>query len=107
LLSAAAVAPQGLRRMRTPDDIALKDQYLDLRGLARYSALSVGTLRAHIREGQLPAYRVRGKVLVRRSEFDRWLERYRLKRAQDLEAIADEVLTEIGLADRRSRRIRA
>jgi excisionase family DNA binding protein len=98
--------------MRIPDDLALRvpdfrDQYFDLKGLAVYCGLSVGTLRGHIREGRLPAYRVRGKVLVRRSEFDRWLERYRLKRTQDLEAIADEVLTEIGLADRRSRRIRA
>jgi Helix-turn-helix domain len=101
----------GLRAMRIPDDLALKDpnlkdQYFDLKGLSRYCALSVSSLRNYIREDLLPVFMVHGKILVRRSEFDQWLERYRFGKAQDLNAIAEEVLGEIGLQDLRSQRIR-
>lgn len=92
--------------MRIPDDLALKDssfkdQYFDLKGLSHYCSLSVSNLRGHIRNSKLPAYQVHGKILVRRSEFDSWLLRFRLK-PRNLNAIADEVLGQIGLADRGS-----
>ena len=48
------------------------DPYLSLVGLAGYSGLSVRKLRAHLADVMhpLPCYRVGGKILVRRSEFD-------------------------------------
>ena len=56
------------------------DPFLSLRALAAYCGLSVRTLRTYLDrppQDALPCYRVGGKVLVRRSEFDRWLERFR------------------------------
>jgi hypothetical protein len=52
--------------------------YLSLRQLATYSGLSVRTLRGYVRRAvdPLPCYKLPGKVLVRRSEFDTWLQRY-------------------------------
>lgn len=59
--------------------VSLKDQYFDLEGLSTYSALRVPTLREYIKDKKLPAFKVRGKILIRRSEFDLWLERFRVK----------------------------
>lgn len=56
------------------------DPFLDLKALVAYSGLSKSTLRAYIDlppADALPCYRLRGKILVRRSEFDAWLQRYR------------------------------
>ena len=72
--------------------IALKDQYFDLRGLSAYSGLGVSTLRDYIRTGKLPAFKLDGKVLVKRSEFDLWMEGHRKNRKQDLEALTNEVM---------------
>ena len=94
--------------MILPDSIAekgiLKDQLFDLKRLSAYSSLSVSTLRHHVRDG-LPAYSVRGKILVRRSEFDRWLEGFRVSREQDLDQLADEIMAEIGSRGRRSHKV--
>ncbi len=96
--------------MILPDSIAergvfLKDQIFDLKGLSVYSSLSVSTLRQYIKDG-LPAYSLRGKILVRRSEFDRWLEKYRVTRGQDLSNLADDIMAEIGSSSRRSPTVR-
>jgi excisionase family DNA binding protein len=71
--------------------ISLKDQYFDLKGLEAYSALKVPTLRDHIRSGELPCFKVKGKILVKRSEFDRWVEKYRLNKKLDIEGMVDEM----------------
>lgn len=93
--------------MRLPDDlilksVPLKDQYFDLRGLNAYAALSVSCLRNHIKASDLPCYVVGGKILVRKTELDAWLQRFRVNRTQDLDKLADEVLEEIGYTSRRS-----
>jgi len=76
--------------------ISLKDQYFDLRGLSAYSALGVGTLRDHIKSGNLPAFKVKGKILIRRSEFDIWLEDYRVNRTKQINDIVDDVMSSLG-----------
>ena len=56
------------------------DPFFSLRALAAYSSLGVRTLRTYVElapDEALPCYRLPGKILVRRSEFDRWIERYR------------------------------
>ena len=57
------------------------DPYLSLRALAEYSSLSVRTLRRFLERTPpaqaLPCYRLDGKVVVRRSDFDRYLAQYR------------------------------
>ena len=76
----------------TEPAIALKDQLFDLSGLSVYSALAVPTLRDYIRSGALPCFKLKGKILVRKSEFDTWLEEYRVNKKQDLQALANEVM---------------
>ena len=64
-------------------EIALNDQYFDLKGLSSYASMGVSTLRYHIRENGLPWFKITGrkdqtgKILVKRSEFDTWIERFR------------------------------
>jgi hypothetical protein len=55
------------------------DPYLSLRALAGYSGLSVRKLHQLLALSPaeaLPCYRVNGKILVRRSEFDGWIAQY-------------------------------
>jgi hypothetical protein len=75
----------------------IKDQFFDLRGLSVYSCMSVSALRLYIKrpKGSLPCFKVKGKILVKRPEFDAWMERYRMNQAQDLKAIAQEALDKI------------
>jgi hypothetical protein len=40
----------------------------------------------------LPCYRVCGKILVRRSEFDEWMTAYRTRSRPGVDTIVDEVL---------------
>lgn len=57
------------------------DPYMGLKALAVYSGLSVRKLRQLIDRDPadaLPCYRVDGRVLVRRSEFDAWMVDYRV-----------------------------
>ena len=85
--------------MIIPDGIAetaitLKDQLFDLRGLSAYSALAVPTLRDYLRNGRnpIPYFKIKGKILIRKSEFDEWLETFRVNRKQDIQAVVDEVM---------------
>src|SRR5438105_333226 len=55
------------------------DPFLSLRALASYACVSVRKLREHLDDAihPLPHYRVGGKIVVRRSEFDAWMAAYR------------------------------
>ena len=86
--------------MRLPDDLilkdsTLKDQYFDLKGLSAYSSLSVTKLRTHIREDGLPCYKLGGKILVRQTEFHKWMANHRVNADADIDRIVDDVIGEI------------
>jgi excisionase family DNA binding protein len=74
----------------------LTREWLDLRELTEYAAVCERTVRGWIHSpvDPLPATRVGGKILVRKSDFDRWLERHRMKPAGalDLDGIVREVV---------------
>ena len=78
-----------LHRNEIQDD----DQYLDLKRLSRYSSLSVRTLREYITDGvdPLPSFVMKKKILVKRSEFDAWMNSRR-NDVHRLDSIVDEVL---------------
>ncbi len=66
------------------------DPYLSLKGLAGYASLSRRMLQDLINAPRdpLPSYRVGSKILVRKSEFDRWMSRRRNRKAQDARELA-------------------
>ncbi len=73
------------------------DPFLSLRALAGYSCLSVRKLREHLEDSThpLPHYRLGGKILVRRSEFDAWMAAYRQVAQADVERIVDSVMRDL------------
>jgi excisionase family DNA binding protein len=85
---------------RVVDSLAVNvplDPYLSLRAVSAYSGLSVRKLREFLAApfNPLPCYRVGGKVLVRRSEFDAWISRFRTAGSPNVTALVDEVLTDL------------
>ncbi len=64
----------------------LLDPYLSLRALSAYSGLSRKTLLRLLAraESPIPHYRLTdaGKIVVRRSDFDTWMEQYRRTRSR-------------------------
>ena len=74
-------------------DERLWPEWMDLKALQEYACVSDRTLRGwiHRPEDPLPAVRVGTKILVRLSEFDRWLEAHRVKTV-DVGCIVDEIL---------------
>jgi excisionase family DNA binding protein len=78
-------------------------EWLGLRQAACYASVCERTLRAWIHSpiDPLPAVRVSGKILLRRSELDRWLETHRLQPAAalNLDTIVKDALR--GIADGR------
>jgi excisionase family DNA binding protein len=70
------------------------DPFMALKALADYSGLSVRKLREYLEAPAhpLPCYRVGGKILVRRSEFDAWMSRHRHVGRGDVDRIVADVL---------------
>lgn len=89
------------RRAEIIDRVAVQvalDPYLSLTALARYGWLSIRKLRAHLTDvaHPLPCYRVGGRILVRRSEFDAWMVAFRRRGRHDVDRLVAEVLREMG-----------
>ena len=75
---------------------AFGDCYLTLRSLAEYSGISIRSLRNYIKGGvhPLPSMKPNGKILVRRSDFDRWIAQFRVEpeEALDLDDIVESMM---------------
>jgi hypothetical protein len=73
------------------------DPFLSLRALASYACVSVRKLREHLDDAihPLPHYRVGGKIVVRRSEFDAWMAAYRRVGQADVAGIVDSVMRDL------------
>ena len=86
-------AARPAREARVTRPIAPWPEWLDLGVLTEYAAVSDRTARSWIRAttDPLPASRVGGKILVRRTDFDSWLEKHRVKQI-DLGCIVSEVV---------------
>lgn len=91
------VAANGVRVI---DQVAVTvplDPWLSLQAAAGYSCLSVRNLRGWLGhpERPLPCYRVGGKILLRRSELDRWLSAFRRVGKEDVDTLVDRILKDI------------
>ncbi len=66
------------------------DPYLSLKGLAGYASLSRRTLQDLVNDlrDPLPSYRVGGKILIRKSDFDRWMTRRRNRKPLEAARLA-------------------
>jgi hypothetical protein len=73
------------------------DPFLSLRALAAYSGLGARKLRDYLTDPMhpLPCYRVGGKILVRRSEFDAWIARYRQLGRPDVDRLVADALKDL------------
>lgn len=73
------------------------DPFLTLKALASYSGIGVRKLREYLASAArpLPYYRVGGKILVRRSEFDAWMASHRKAHGADVAGIVNEVLQDL------------
>lgn len=71
-------------------------EWLGLRQVTQYASISERTLRTwiHAPVDPLPAVRLAGKMLVRRSELDAWLQRRRVKPLEtvDVDGIVKDIL---------------
>jgi hypothetical protein len=71
-----------------------EDAYLPVKPLAIYSGLSVRTLRSYFNHPTrpLPFYRVGGKILVRRSEFNAWVQQFRkVQNAAEFDSVVGDI----------------
>ena len=71
------------------------NRLLDLRGLSEYSSLGVPTLRDYLRSGGLPYFKLKGKILVRLSEFNSWMESFKIEPKQELDSLVDDVINSL------------
>lgn len=72
--------------------------YFDLQALAVYSCCSVRWLRNRLVDHYqpLPHYRVEGKVLVKREEFDQWMTTHRtMPPVNDLAELVESVVSQM------------
>ncbi len=76
--------------------VRMTSEWLGLRRLSEYADVSERTLRGwiHLGVNPLPAFRIGGKILVGRQEFDSWLRRHRIIPAEsvDVNAIVKEIV---------------
>ena len=76
--------------------VASGDAYLPLKALTPYSGLGLRTLRAYLHDPSrpLPHFRVGGKILVRRQDFDAWVSQFRVvAKAQTVEGLVNDVVS--------------
>ncbi len=78
----------------TPITVTL-DPWLSLRALAGYSGLSIRKLRYLLVDPHhpLPGYRVDAKILVRRSDFDRWMAGHKM--FSPLDTMVNDVIRDL------------
>lgn len=72
--------------------------FLDLKALAAYSSCSVRWLRDRLvdQSHPLPHYRIGGKLLVKRDEFETWMDVHRVEHPSDqLSKIVECVVAQI------------
>lgn len=67
--------------------------YLDLKTLSGHTCLSVRTIRDYLKDidHPLPHFKLAGKILVRWSDFEEWISRYKISKNFDVDQIVKDV----------------
>jgi excisionase family DNA binding protein len=93
------LTPQIIKRDHSVDPqtigaAAPASDYLPLKQLATYTGLSVRTLRVHLvhRTQPLPYYKIGGKILVRRADFDAWAAQFRVSPPTGIADLVNDVV---------------
>jgi hypothetical protein len=82
-------------------------KYLSLQDLCTYASLSRKTIAAYLSHPlhPLPHFRLSGKILVDKADFDLWLAHYRIAEAPgeavDLDQLVDNLMDGIELPSRK------
>jgi hypothetical protein len=82
-------------RVRRAAPLVFEDGFLPLPDLATYSGIAERTLEQHMRDAvhPLPYYKIGGRVLVKRSEFDEWAKAFRVhNEPKDFDAMLDAMV---------------
>jgi excisionase family DNA binding protein len=87
----------------TEPQVKSDPEWMDLKSVQKYVEASERTIRDWIHNpvNPLPAVQVQyGKILIKRSKLDSWLEQHPIQpiNSLDVDAIADEVLNSLGEA---------
>jgi hypothetical protein len=74
----------------------VEDVFLDLKRLSERTCISVRSLRDHINShsNPLPAYRVRGKILVSWLDFKEWIRGFR-QQTGELDAMVNGIIEDL------------
>jgi len=74
--------------------VVVDDAYFPIKRLTVYSGLSERTLRTYLSHPvyPLPAYKIGGRVLVRRSDYDSWAARFRCVAPSAVDAIVSDMI---------------
>ena len=70
-------------------------EYFDLKTLSAYSNLAIPTLRDYLKTG-LPHFRLKGKILVRRVDFEEWLEQFKVDSGAELSGMVEDIIEQMG-----------
>jgi predicted DNA-binding transcriptional regulator AlpA len=77
----------------------IEDKYFDIKALSAYSSLSGSTIRNYMADADdpLPSFCIKRKILIKKSEFDRWMERHRTD-TKKIDRIVDEMFHDFNTA---------
>ncbi len=80
--------------MAAASSASIGAEYLSLKALATYAGLSERTLRSYLSHAvsPLPSYKIGGRVLVRKSDYDAWAARFRVVPQVAVDAIAGDMM---------------
>jgi excisionase family DNA binding protein len=72
------------------------DYFMNIKTLSRYSGISVRKIKDLIRHPDypLPAYKVGGSIKIKKSEFETWLNKFRLtpEKSTNVNEIVNDVM---------------
>jgi hypothetical protein len=69
------------------------DRYLNLEALSQYSGITIRTLRDYLHDisNPIPSFQIKRKILVKKTDFDSWVEGYRVDKKR-INQIVDEIV---------------